>query len=98
MKFQQVSKHCMHPPLLAVVAWLGVSQQRRGCGLGTRLLALALRDCHEAGKTFPFVAAMIDCLDDDAKRFFLRFEFRELPGNPYRLFLSAAQLEALLLD
>jgi GNAT superfamily N-acetyltransferase len=84
------------PLPVAIVAWLGVHQDRRGKGLGTLLLALALRDCHAAGQTFPFVAVILDCLDDAAKQFFQRFDFRELPGNPYRLYLSYAQLEAML--
>ena len=79
---------------VAVLAWLGVSADRQG--LGTRLLAQALRDCHGAGRTFPFVAVVLDCLDDAAKAFYLRFDFEELPGHPYRLFLSAKRLDAMM--
>jgi hypothetical protein len=55
-----------------------------------------LRDCHEAGDTFPFIAVILDCIDDQAKAFYQHFDFAELPGHPYRLFLSAAQLEAMM--
>jgi ribosomal protein S18 acetylase RimI-like enzyme len=81
---------------IAVIAWLGVDRSQRGQGLGTRLLALSLRDCYEAGQTFPFVAVIIDSLDDAAKRFFEKFDFQEVPGNPYRLYLSVARLEAMM--
>ena len=91
-----VKKLPRRPLPIAVVAWLGVSERERGQGLGTRLLALALRDCFEAGRTFPFVAVVLDCLNDAAKHFFLKFDFHEIPGNPYRLFLSAARLEAMM--
>jgi GNAT superfamily N-acetyltransferase len=68
----------------------------QGLGLGTRLFAQALRDCYEAGKTFAFVAVILDCLNDRAKSFYRKWDFEELPGHPYRLFLSAAQLAALM--
>lgn len=81
---------------VAVLAWLGVSQERQGQGLGRLLLAQALRDCNEAGKTFAFVAIILDCVNDTAKDFYRRFDFAELPGHPYRLFLTAARLEAMM--
>jgi len=81
---------------VAVLAWLGVDVRSQGLGLGTRLFAQALRDCYEAGKTFAFVAVILDCLNDRAKSFYRKWDFEELPGHPYRLFLSAAQLAALM--
>ena len=83
---------------VAVLAWLGVAANRHGKGLGKLLLAQALRDCHEAGQTFAFVAVILDCIDDTAKAFYRHFDFAELPGHPYRLFLSAAQLEAMMAE
>jgi GNAT superfamily N-acetyltransferase len=81
---------------VAILAWLGVgSEQQRG-GLGTLLLAQALRDCWEAGKTFAFVALILDCLSDEAKAFYQRWNFHELPGHPYRLYLSAKRLDAMM--
>jgi GNAT superfamily N-acetyltransferase len=81
---------------VAILAWLGVGADRQGQGLGQRLLAQALRDCYEAGKTFAFVAVILDCINDAAKAFYRRYDFQELPGLPYRLFLSAGQLEAMM--
>jgi GNAT superfamily N-acetyltransferase len=81
---------------VAVLAWLGVSTARQGQGLGRLLLAQALRDCHEAGQTFAFVAVILDCLNDQAKAFYQQWDFAELPGHPYRLFLSAQRLEAMM--
>lgn len=83
---------------VAVLAWLGVAADRHGRGLGKLLLASALRDCHEAGQTFAFVAVILDCIDDNAKAFYQHYDFAELPGHPYRLFLGAAQLEAMMGD
>jgi GNAT superfamily N-acetyltransferase len=81
---------------VAVLAWLGVDRNFHGQGLGRWLLASALRDCFIAGTTFAFIAVVLDCVDDNAKRFYQHFDFQELPGHPYRLYLSAAQLEALM--
>ena len=81
---------------VAVLAWLGVSTQHQGQGLGRLLLAQALRDCYEAGKTFAFVAVILDCINDAAKVFYQHWDFEELPGHPYRLFLSAKRLGAMM--
>lgn len=81
---------------IAVLAWLGVSTPHQGRGLGGRLLAQALHDCHEASQTFSFVAVILDCIDDAAKAFYQRYDFTELPGHPYRLFLGIRQLEAMM--
>lgn len=81
---------------VAVLAWLGVSRQFQGRGLGARLLAHALAECHRAGKAFAFVAVILDCVDDAAKQFYRRWDFREVPGRPMRLFLSADTLDAMM--
>lgn len=81
---------------MAILAWLGVDRRCQGRGLGPRLLAQALTDCHAAGRTFAFVAVIIDCLDERAKAFYQRWDFRELPGRPLRLFLTSQALDELM--
>ncbi len=81
---------------VAILAWLGVDVVQQGRGLGRLLIAQALRDCWEAGKTFAFVAVILDCLNDAGKAFYARWDFRELPGRPYRLFVSAKQLDKMM--
>ena len=81
---------------VALLAWLGVSTRYQGQGLGRLILAQALRDCYEAGKTFAFVAVLLDCVNDAAKAFYEQWDFKELPGHPYRLFLSAKRLAAMI--
>jgi len=81
---------------VAILAWLGVSVAYQGQKLGDLLLAQALRDCHEAGQTFAFVAVILDCVDDRSRTFYKRWDFAELPGNPYRLFLSSQTLTAMM--
>lgn len=81
---------------IAILAWLGVDQKHQHRGLGGKLLAQALRDCWEGSKVFPFVLVIVDCVDDNARSFYERFGFTPLPGQPYRLFLSAQQLDAMM--
>lgn len=81
---------------VAILAWLGVSTVRQGQKLGDLLLAQALRDCHEAGQTFAFVAVILDCIDERATAFYQRWDFAELPGSPFRLFLSSRTLSAMM--
>jgi GNAT superfamily N-acetyltransferase len=81
---------------VAVIAWLGVNHEYQGQKLGDQLLAQALCDCYEAGKTFSFVAVIIDCVNDRAKTFYQRWDFKELPGNRYRLFLGSTTLSAMM--
>jgi len=93
----EVAKHLPRRMLpVAVLAWLAVGIDRHGRGLGRLLLAQALRDCYEAGKTFAFIAVILDCINDAAKSFYQHWDFQELPGHPYRLFLSANRLEAMM--
>ena len=80
---------------VAVLAWLGVRVADQGRGLGHRLLAQALKDSFEAGQTFPFVAVILDCVDDKARSFYQRWDFRPLPGHNNRLFLSWSQLQTM---
>jgi hypothetical protein len=42
------------------------------------------------------VAVILDCLDEAAKAFYQRWDFREVPGRPMRLFLPFSALEALM--
>jgi GNAT superfamily N-acetyltransferase len=81
---------------VAVLAWLGVATAHQGRGLGRLLMAQALRDCWEAGRTFAFIAVILDCASDAARTFYHRWDFEELPGHPYRMFLSAKRLAAMM--
>ena len=42
---------------------------------------------------FPFIAVILDCLEEETKGFYRRWDLQELPAHPLRLFLSAAQPE-----
>ena len=86
--------------LLPVItlAWMGVARPWQGAGFGGRLLARALTDCYRTGQDLPVVAVILDCLDQAAKRFYKRFDFRELPGHGLKLFLSWRELARMMGD
>jgi len=93
----EIGRHLPRRALpVAVLAWLGVSRVYQGQGFGHRLLAQALRDCYEAGQTFAFIAVILDSLNDATKAFYRRWDFTELPGNPYRMFVTAANLSEMM--
>lgn len=81
---------------VAVLAWLGVDLKFQQQGLGERLLARALRECFDASATFPFVAVVLDCLDEPTKAFYQRWDFQEIPAHPLRLFLSARAIAKMM--
>ena len=81
----------------AVLAWMGVSTAHQGRGIGSLLLGQALRDCWEGSKVFPFVLVMVDCVDENARSFYNKFGFAQQPGQPFRLYLSARELSAMML-
>jgi ribosomal protein S18 acetylase RimI-like enzyme len=67
---------------IAALAWLGISADHQGQGLGRSLLAQALRDCYQAGQTFAFIALILDCIDDAAKAFYQQWVFASCRGIP----------------
>ena len=91
-----VKKLPRRPLPVAVLAWLGVSAHSQGEGLGSLLVARALRECFEASGMVGFIGVVLDCVSESAKTFFQQWDFSELPGQPMKLFLSARRLEAMM--
>lgn len=81
---------------IVTLAWLGVDERYQGRGLGKRLLAQALSDCHATGQLMPFVAVLLDCATPRAKTFYQRYDFEELPGHPMTLILPWKLLDEIM--
>lgn len=93
---QEVAKKLPRRMLpVAMLAWLGVANHHQGRGLGRTLLARALLDCLEAGRTFSFIAVILDSIDETSRAFYEHYDFARLPGHPYRMYLSAERLEKM---
>jgi GNAT superfamily N-acetyltransferase len=81
---------------IVTLAWLAVDRAHQGRGLGKRLLAQALNDCHATGQLMPFVAVILDCLHPRSKLFYQRYDFSEVPGYPMKLVLPWNLLDAMI--
>ena len=81
---------------IITLAWLGVDERYQGNGFGGRILAQALADCYTTGQTMPFVAVLLDCLNQGAKSFYRHYDFQELPGHPMNLMLPWSLLAAMM--
>jgi GNAT superfamily N-acetyltransferase len=81
---------------IVTLAWLGLAESYQGKGLGKRLLAQALQDCHRTGQLMPFVAVLLDCATQNAKAFYQCYDFEELPGHPMTLMLPWKLLDAMM--
>lgn len=83
------------PLPIVKLAWLGVHNAHQKKGLSERLIAQAMHDCYEASQLLPFVAVIVDCLEESLKELYARWDFADVPANPTRVFLSASQLVAI---
>ena len=76
-----------HPVPCALIGRLAVDRSAHGRGLGSMLLADAVKRIVAAGETVAMHALIVDALNEDAKRFYERFGFAPLTDDPMRLFL-----------
>lgn len=81
---------------IVTLAWLGLAKPYQGRGLGARLLAQALSDCHRAGLVMPYVAVLLRCATRNARAFYQHYDFEELPGHPMTLMLPWTLLDAMM--
>ena len=74
---------------------LARSQQFRGRGLGELLLMGALKRALEHSTNIASVAVVVDAIDENARAFYRRYGFIDIPNHPNRLFMpmkTVAQL------
>lgn len=70
-----------------LIGRLAVDDKYRGQGLGEKLLVDALQRCFVHSSEIASFAVVVDAKDGQAKSFYQKYGFRELPGVPNRLFL-----------
>jgi len=74
---------------------LARSEQFKGRGLGQLLLMGAMKRALEHSRNIASVAVVVDAIDDNARAFYTRYGFIDIPNHPKRLFLpmkTVAQL------
>lgn len=84
-----------HPLPIVRLGRLAVDKEQQGKGLGKQLLVHALHKCYLLSKEIGMIAVVIDAKDENAKRFYLQYEFESLPNQALTLWLPAGALKQL---
>jgi GNAT superfamily N-acetyltransferase len=85
-----------YPAGMVLIARLAVDRTEQGAGLGTRLLADALRMAVLAGEAAAARLVVVDAADDSAARFCRRHGFTETLDHPLRLYRRMKDIRASL--
>jgi GNAT superfamily N-acetyltransferase len=76
-----------HPIPVMILARLAVTKAEKGKGIGKGLLKDALQRTAQAADIAGIRAIIVHAKDDDARAFYLRFDFDLSPTDPNHLFL-----------
>ncbi len=91
------AKRLPHYPIpAALIAKLAVDSNIDSQGLGARLLIEALQNILAVSEEMAIKVVLVDAIDEEAKGYYLRFGFIELPGNELKLFLPIETISQLL--
>lgn len=85
-----------YPIPVILLARLAVDRTAQGQGLGAVLLYDALKRSAEASQVSAAYAVIVDALNEQAKKFYLHYDFEESLDDPMRLFLPMQDIRALL--
>jgi GNAT superfamily N-acetyltransferase len=85
-----------HPVGVALLGRLAVDARAKGRGLGRALLLDALLRTAQAAETIGIRALLVHALDEDARRFYLHFDFEESPVDRMHLMLLIKDLRAMI--
>jgi GNAT superfamily N-acetyltransferase len=93
----QFAKKLPHYRMLPVtlIGRLAVSTSFQGHGVGRILLLDALERSWKAALEVASIGVMVEALDEKARQFYLRNDFRQIPDQPYRLFLDMKAIEKM---
>ncbi|MGH9835083.1 MAG: GNAT family N-acetyltransferase [Blastocatellia bacterium] len=88
IKFEIVPENVPRHPVPAVVLGrLAADREKRGQGLGSVLLADAVKRVVATSEQIGIYAIVVDALNEQVKSFYLHYGFRELLDDPLHLFL-----------
>ena len=83
-----------YPVGMVLIARLAVDKREQGAGLGTRLLADALRMAVLAGESVAARLVVVDALDEQAAGFYRRHGFTDTLDRPLRLYRRMKDIRA----
>lgn len=84
------------PLPIARLARLAVHSNIQKQGLGEDLLMHALTKCYSLSLEIGMIAIVIDAKHEQAKKFYLCYEFEQLPSQPLTLWLPISALEPFI--
>ena len=87
-----------HPVPVMILARLAVARKFQGVGLGKALLRDASLRTLQAADIAGLRAIVVHAKDDDAKRFYQRYQFEPFTSDPLKLTLLLKDLRALVAD
>lgn len=85
-----------YPVGMVLLARLAVDRSARGQGMGSLLLADALRKAVAAGEVAAARLIVVDAIYEDAAGFYQRFGFLRAPEHPLRLYRRMKDVRASL--
>ena len=85
-----------YPVGMVLLARLAIDRSSQGEGLGSRLLAHALRKAVAAGEAAAARLVVVDAIDDSATAFYARHGFAPAPEHPRRLYRRMTDIRASL--
>jgi predicted GNAT family N-acyltransferase len=77
---------------VTLIGRLAVAQDYKGYGWGKLLILDALHRSLSVSQTMASFAVVVDAIDDDAVKFYQRFDFQSFPDHPNKLFRTMANI------
>jgi GNAT superfamily N-acetyltransferase len=87
-------RRCARPIGVVLLARLAVDEAEKGAGLGRALLKDALLRAASAADIIAVRAVLVHALNEDARRFYVRFDFEPSPVRPLHLMLLMKDIRA----
>lgn len=85
-----------HPVGVVLLARLAVHESEKGMGLGRALLKDALVRSVSAADIIAVRAVLVHALNEEARQFYMRFDFEPSPVHPLHLMLMMKDIRASL--
>ena len=89
---EEVRRFPRYPVPVVHLARLAVDQTVQGQGIGQALLASALKKAVLASQILGFYAVEAHALTPKARGFYMQYQFRALPDDPFHLYLPIATI------
>jgi predicted GNAT family N-acyltransferase len=94
---KEISEKLPKYPIVGVtlIGRLAVAEDYKGFGWGKLLIMDALKRSLNVSKSTGSFAVVVDAIDDDAARFYQRFDFKTFPDSPDKLFRTMTSISQI---